>query len=137
MLIRFLILGAEGVGKSFLVSCLSRGCSPEENFGSDAEAKFGKLTVGELKVQVCGDSYVLPIFDESNPNRNALPELDVILNLAQEADCIFFIYSISNPESFNRVKCWLQKLQEELSGISVVLVGNYSGIPSEQVSYTV
>jgi GTPase SAR1 family protein len=130
MLIRFLILGAQGVGKSFIISYLNH--SPDQHLGIDYEIKYRKLTIGEFTVQVCGDSYSLPTFDEADPNQH--PESNDIISLVQEADCIFFVYRVSDPASFNCVKSWMLRLQDQLSGTSVFLVRNNSGLPTEQVS---
>jgi GTPase SAR1 family protein len=127
MLIRYLILGIKDVGKASLLSSLRNRPGVTEN-------KNRNLTVGELKVQVCSDSYTLPKIDEASLNQSSFPESDVILDLAQEADCIFFVYRVSNQESFNSIELWMQSLNEKLSCPSMVLVGNSSDLPAEQVS---
>ncbi|WVR09232.1 mitochondrial Rho GTPase 1 [Kwoniella sp. DSM 27419] len=112
-LVRIVLVGDDGVGKSSIITSLIK-----ESFVSNVQHVVPEVTIPP---EVTPENVTTSIVDTSS-NPRSRPHL---LSQLSRAHVICLVYSISEPSSFDRVaEYWLPLFRREGINVPVILVGN-------------
>ena len=124
IIFKILILGNSSVGKtSFIFRFCDNKFYEEQISTSGIDLKNKSLEKNNKKI-------ILQIYDTAGEERYH----SISKNYFKSSDGILLLYDISNKETFNAIKQWIESIEEklDLSEIGFVIVGNKCDIPEEK-----
>ena len=121
---KILILGEQSVGKT---SFITRFC--DDIFNEVLTSTIG-IDIKDKTIERNNKKIQLKIFDTAGQERYQ----SISKNYFKSADGILLLYDISKKETFEKIKKWIENIEEavDLSGIGLVVVGNKSDVPDEE-----
>ena len=129
IIIKVLVVGESGVGKSALIEQLIRKTFTE---GSDiipttgVSTEFIYFNVNRKTIQMC-------IYDTAGQEKFRSPTKAYY----RGAHGIILVYDITNTDSFAKVSEWMTNIQSNADrGIPIVLIGNKTDLEDIKVSYS-
>ena len=112
--LKILLIGDSSVGKTSILLKYIDDQFPEMHISTiGVEYKIKTLTINEKKV-------VLRIWDTSGEERYR----SITRNFYRNANGIFFIFDITNKESFDNIKNWLIDSENIETKVTKILIGN-------------
>jgi Ras-related protein Rab-8A len=125
-LVKLLILGESGVGKSCLVLRFAEN-QFSEAFLSTIGIDF-KLRV----LDICGQTVTLQIWDIAGQEQSP----PITKPYYHGAHGIMLVFDVTDVRSFNQTKQWFQSIHDNVSGdVVIVLMGNKSDKPGRTVTF--
>ena len=121
---KILILGDQSVGKT---SFIIRYC---DNIFYDEMISTIGIDVIKKSIEIHNKNIIIKIFDTAGQERFK----SISKNYFKSSDGILLLYDVSNLESFNSIKGWINNIEESLnlSEIGFVVVANKVDIPEDE-----
>ena len=122
-LLKYIIIGDEEVGKSNLLShYIDERFTPEHQSTIVVEFK-------DKNVEIRNKTYRIKMFDTSGKENSR----SVIRTFYKNSTFAFFVYDISNRNSFNNVSTWIEEFRKDSpKTIFMVLIGNKSDLADKR-----
>ena len=120
ILIKLVILGSTGVGKSnYLYRFVDGEFNPVHvaTIGFDFKSRICEISKLEKKVK-------FQIWDTAGQERY----MSINKNLFQRVHGIILMYDITSEDSFNDLDTWMKHIKENSKGSPVILIGNKSDL---------
>ena len=124
VLIKLIILGDASVGKSnFLCRFVDGAFNPVHvaTIGFDFKSRVWEIPNLKKKVKI-------QIWDTAGQEKY----MSINKNLFQRVQGIILMYDISRKESFDNLSKWMGHINENASGIPLILIGNKSDLEKER-----
>jgi Ras-related protein Rab-1A len=124
LLEKVLLIGDSGVGKSCLLLRFA-----DNSFNSSFISTIG-VDFKVKTMEVNGSKVKMQIWDTAGQERFRT----ITSSYYRGAHAIMIVYDITDQESFNNVRNWLQEIDKFASdNVNKILVGNKSDLPNRQV----
>jgi len=121
-LFKFITLGSSSVGKSSLLLRFT-----EKKYKAEHDPTIG-VEFGSRDIKINGKALKLQIWDTSGMESF----ISITRSYYRESVGALLVYDITNRESFENLKVWLQAAREANEKLLILLIGNKSDLKAER-----
>ena len=129
---KFALLGDSSVGKTSIFKKISTGEFFLENISTIGTDKKS-IEYNDIEIEINGKtekkSFLIELFDTAGQERYR----SITKNYIKGSDGIILIYDITNTQSFENVKAWVNQIREEASSnVIIYIAGNKVDMEDER-----